>query len=60
MFRELFEKDFHNYGKNTKEELQLLLVHHKEDLAEYKERGDDTKEIEHDIKEIKVALKKLK
>lgn len=59
MFKELFEKDFHNYENNTKEELELLLKHHKEDLAEYKEKGDDTKEIEHDIKEIEKALKSL-
>ena len=53
------ETELHNYDKNSKEELLLLLKHHKEDLAEYKERGDDVKEILHDIEEIEVALQNL-
>ena len=52
----VMESTLHKYDNNTKEELLLLLKHHEEDLAEYKERGDDTTEIEHDIKEIKKAL----
>lgn len=58
-FKDLFETQDHAYDKNTKEELDLLLKHHKEDLAEYKRKGDDTTEIEHDIKEIQDALKAL-
>ena len=45
---------FHKYSKNTVEELELLLKHHKEDLKE----GDcDKDEILKDIKEIEVAIK---
>ena len=53
------ESSLHKYDSNTKEELLLLLKHHKEDLAEYKARGDVTTEIEHDIQEIITALEKL-
>ena len=54
-FKELFENtNTHGYDKNTEEELELLLKHHKEDLEEYE--GDDTSEIEMDIKEIQKAL----
>ena len=35
----VMESTLHKYDDNTKDELLLLLKHHKEDLAEYKERG---------------------
>lgn len=55
-FKELFENG-HGYDKNSKEELELLLKHHQEDLEEYKEKGLEIEEIQMDIKEIKQALK---
>ncbi len=61
-FKKLFEKEFHDYSKNTKEELQLLLKHHKEDLKEYQAEGQDQDNIDHikyDIKEIQDALSKV-
>jgi len=50
----------HKYSKNTLEELELLLKHHKEDLEELKDsdkkcEGED--EILKDIEEIKNAIK---
>ena len=55
-FQDLHEEEFSNYSR---EELVLLLKHHKDDLAEYK---DDDKTLartssENDIKEIEKALK---
>lgn len=50
-FRNLIEK--HNYSKNTLEELELLLKHHKEDMKE----GDCPEGTKRDIKEIEDAIK---
>jgi len=53
------EKEFHDYPDNSKEELELLLSHHKEDLEEYINRGDDQEDIDRvkeDIREIEVEL----
>ncbi len=55
------ENAYHKYSDNTREELQLLLKHHKEDLQEYIDRGDDAEDIDHikeDIREIEIELKK--
>ncbi len=53
------EKEFHNYSDNSIDELELLLSHHKEDLEEYIQRGDDEEDIDHvreDIREIEIEL----
>jgi len=54
------DTEFHKYSKNTKEELEILLKHHKEDLAEYEEEkgteGDEYHEILKDIEEVEKAL----
>ncbi len=57
------DDSYHKYSDNSREELQLLLKHHKEDLQEYIDRGDDEEDINHikeDIREIEVELKRLK
>ena len=54
---------YHKYSKNTIEELEELLKHHKEDLEELKasdKRCEDEDEILKDIEEIKNAIAKLK
>jgi len=49
---------FHKYSKNTIEELELLLKHHKEDLKEIEAEGpEDKEEILKDIKEIEAAIR---
>ncbi len=56
-FKEMYEtKDWHKYAKESRGNLEVLLKHHKEDLAEYKSKGMDTFEILNDIKEIEKAL----
>ncbi len=57
------EDSYHKYSDNSREELQLLLKHHQEDLQEYIDRGDDQEDIDHikeDIREIEIELKRLK
>ncbi len=54
---------YHKYSDNSREELQLLLKHHHEDLQEYIDRGDDQEDIDHikeDIREIEIELNKRK
>ena len=58
-FKEYLSEDtkFHKYSKNTLEELELLLKHHKEDLEEYDEEGECNRdEILKDIEEIEDAI----
>ena len=52
------DTEFHEYSKNTIEELELLLKHHKEDLEEADgEEGEcDREEIIKDIEEIEAAI----
>jgi len=54
-FREILEDDFKKYSK---EELELLLKHHKEDREEYKDK--DTKAYDSSVEDIKGIEKVLK
>jgi len=56
--QDLNESDFSNYSR---EELVILLKHHKDDLEEYKDSTTTAKQSSiKDIKEIEKALEKIK
>jgi hypothetical protein len=56
----VFEGKFDKYNI---EELEAMLTHHKDDLKELKDKGEECEskeEIEAEIKEIEAIIKKLK